>query len=80
MSDADLERLTRDQLEQRREAVLRRLEAAQNAYNTQSRNLSEDPGGHMPVTSMSELQALDDELRSVGAELEAIERELQRRQ
>jgi hypothetical protein len=79
MSDGDLKKLSNEHLQERRAEALQLLAEAQNAYNAGNPNLSGYPSGRMPVTPISELQALDEALESTGAAMKAIDEEIDRR-
>lgn len=79
MANTDFQQLTEAQLDELRDAAIRRVDAAQQAYETQNRNVSEKPDSPMPVIPMGRLEALDREYESAQAELDAIDDEIARR-
>jgi undecaprenyl pyrophosphate synthase len=76
----DVARLTKEQLEEHRDAALRRVEEAQRAYDALNSNLSTNPGGRMPTVPMRKMQSVDEELQSAEAELRTFEQELRQRE
>jgi len=79
MPDDDLTQLTDEQLEECSRRADEHLHKAQEAYNSFTRNISDSAGSPMPVASKTDLQELDDNLRSAGDALHAVNREWDRR-